>query len=96
MGKEKERDSTILRVIVQPKASEDRVVGFHGGALKVKVTTPPTGGKANQKLIEILAERLNIGQSNIEIIRGHTSRRKVLRICNVSPEQVRNTLKRCL
>jgi len=83
-----------LRVIVQPKASEDRVVGFHGGALKVKVTTPPTGGKANQKLIEILAERFNTGRSNIEIIQGHTSRNKVLRIWNVNPNQVRNALKR--
>ncbi len=96
MGKEKEGVSTILRVIVQPKASEDRVVGFQGGALKVKVTSPPTGGKANQKLIEILAERLNrlnIRRSNIEIIQGHTSRNKVLRIWNVNPNQVRNVLK---
>lgn len=93
MGKGKEGDSTILRVIVQPKASEDRVVGFHGEALKVKVTAPPTGGKANRKLIKVLAERLNIGQSNIEIIYGHTSREKVLRIWNVSPNQVGNALK---
>jgi uncharacterized protein (TIGR00251 family) len=92
-GKGKEGDSTVLRITVQPKASEDRVVGFHGGALKVKITAPPTGGKANQKLIEVLAERLNIRRSNIEIIRGHTSKNKVLRIWNVSPNQVRNVLK---
>ncbi len=94
MGKGKEGDSTILRVIVQPKASEDRVVGVYGEALKVKVTAPPTGGKANQRLIKVLAERFNIGQSNIEIIHGHTSREKVLRIWNVSPSQVRDALKR--
>lgn len=94
MGKGKKGDSTILRVIVQPKASEDRVVGFHGGALKVKVTAPPTGGKANQKVIEVLAERFSIRRSNIEIIQGHASRNKVLRIWNVSPNRVRDVLKR--
>jgi uncharacterized protein (TIGR00251 family) len=94
MGKGKEGDFMILRVIVQPKASQDRVVGFHGEALKVRVTAPPTGGKANQRLIKVLAERFNIGQSNIEIIHGHTSREKVLRIRNVKPNQVRNALKR--
>ena len=94
MGREKEGDSVIIHVAVQPKASEDRVVGFHGDALKVKVTAPPTGGKANQGLVKLLADELNIRQSCIEIIHGHTSRRKVLRISNVSPNQVMNALKR--
>ena len=93
MGKKKEGDFFIIHVTVQPKASEDRIVGFHGDALKVKVAAPPTGGKANQRLVKLLAEGLNIGQSNIEIIQGHTSRRKVLRIWNVSPDQVRRTLR---
>jgi uncharacterized protein (TIGR00251 family) len=94
MAIRKHGDSTVLDVFVQPKASQDLIVGFHGQALKVKVTAPPTGGKANQRLMELLAEGLSIGQSDIEIIRGHTSRRKVLRIRNVSPLQVRNALKR--
>ena len=93
MGKKKEGDSIILHVAVQPKASEDRVVGFHGETLKVKVTAPPIGGKANQRLIKVLAELLNIEQSRIEIVQGHTSRRKVLRIWNISQNQVRNALK---
>ena len=89
-------ESIILHILVQPKASEDRVVGFHGETLKVKVTAPPTGGKANQRLIKVLAKRLNIAQSHIEIIQGRTSRRKVLRIWNVNPNQVRNMLKQPL
>ncbi|MFB0505914.1 MAG: DUF167 domain-containing protein [Thermodesulfobacteriota bacterium] len=96
MGKEKAGDSTTLRVTVQPNAPENRVVGFHGEALKVKVTASPTEGKANRKLIEVLAERLSIRRSNIEIIQGHTSRNKVLRIWNVSPNTVRRTLKNLL
>jgi uncharacterized protein (TIGR00251 family) len=94
MPKQQDGDSVILHVLVQPKASEDLIVGFHGEVLKVKVTAPPAGGKANQRLQKILAEVLNIRQSDIEIIRGHASRRKVLRIWNVSPHQIMNALKR--
>jgi hypothetical protein len=86
-------NSAILHVLVHPKASEDRVLGFHGEALKVRVAAPPAGGKANERLRKLLAEELNARQSDIEIIRGHTSRRKVLRIRNVSPAQVLKALK---
>jgi uncharacterized protein (TIGR00251 family) len=86
-------NSIILHVLVQPKASEDRVVGLHGHALKVKVVAPPTRGKANQRLRKLLAEELKVRQSDIEIIAGHASRRKVLRIRNVSPDRLRNALK---
>ncbi len=94
MAIQRDGESIILHIIVQPKASEDRIVGLQGDALKVKVAAPPTGGKANQRLTKVLAEGLNITQSNIEIIRGHTSRKKVLRIWNVSPDEVMNVLKR--
>jgi uncharacterized protein (TIGR00251 family) len=87
---QRDGNSLILHVLVQPNASEDSIIGFHGEALKVKVTAPPAGGKANQSLRKLLAGALNVGQSDIEIIRGHTSRRKVLRIWNVSPEKARN------
>jgi len=92
MAMRKNGNSVIFNVLVQPKASKDRIVGFHGDDLKVKVTAPPTGGKANQRLIEILAERLNVTKSEVEIIRGHTSRKKAVRIGNVSLSQVRNRL----
>jgi uncharacterized protein (TIGR00251 family) len=93
VAKEKGRVSAILRVTVQPQAPEDRVVGFHGEALKVKVTAPPTAGKANQRLVEILADRLNIAKSRIEIIQGHRSRKKLLRIWDVTPQEVHNALR---
>lgn len=91
---QREGNSIILHVLVQPKASEEGVVGFQGQALKVKVAAPPSGGKANQRLIEILAERLGVAKSRVEIIRGRTSRRKVVRIEHISPSHVRNKLGR--
>ena len=50
------------------------------GRLKIKVTVPPEGGKANEKVVELLSKTLKISNSNIEIVRGETSRIKLLRI----------------
>jgi uncharacterized protein (TIGR00251 family) len=50
------------------------------GRLKIKVTVPPEGGKANEKVVELLSKPLKISKSNIEIVRGETSRIKLLRI----------------
>ena len=93
MAGQKDGTSIVLQVLVQPKASEDLIVGFHGEVLKVRVTASPKEGRANQRLIKILAKRLGIVQSCIEIIHGHTSRKKVLRIWNVSAHQVKDILR---
>ncbi|WP_459895951.1 DUF167 domain-containing protein [Desulfurobacterium crinifex] len=50
------------------------------GRLKIKVTVPPEGGKANQKVVELLSKALKVPKSNIEIVRGETSRIKLVRI----------------
>ena len=48
--------------------------------MKVKVTVPPEGGKANRKVVELLSKALKVPGSNIEIVRGETSRIKLVRI----------------
>ena len=50
------------------------------GRLKIKVTVPPEGGKANQKVVELHSKALKVPKSNIEIVRGETSRIKLVRI----------------
>ena len=50
------------------------------GNLKVRVKAPPINGQANQELIGLLAEYYNVSKSQIEIIKGRTSRNKVIRI----------------
>ncbi|GAB6076012.1 hypothetical protein JCM12825_08900 [Desulfurobacterium crinifex] len=44
------------------------------------MTVPPEGGKANQKVVELLSKALKVPKSNIEIVRGETSRIKLVRI----------------
>lgn len=71
---------TILQVKVIPNASKNSIEGFHGDALKIKITAPPDKGKANQALIEYLSEQLDIPKSQIEILSGETSRMKKIKI----------------
>ena len=70
----------ILDVHVQPRASKDEIVGYHGGRLKIRVTAPPVDGKANAALIEFLAERLGVARAQVALKSGQTNRRKVLEI----------------
>ena len=50
------------------------------GRLKIKVTVPPEGGKANKAVVELLSKALKVPKSSIEIVRGESSRIKTVRI----------------
>jgi uncharacterized protein (TIGR00251 family) len=69
-----------LEVKVQPRASRNRIEGVEEGRLKIKVTVPPEGGKANKKVVELLSKTLRVPSSGIEIVRGETGRIKLIRI----------------
>jgi uncharacterized protein len=56
------------------------VVGEHGGLLKIQLAAPPVDGAANDALLEFLANRLGITRRSIQLVWGHTGRRKRLRI----------------
>lgn len=44
----------------------------------MRVTVPPEGGKANRAVIELLSKALKVPKSSIEVVRGETSRNKVV------------------
>ena len=73
-----ERATLIVRV--QPGARDNRIVGFRDNLLHVKVTAPPRKGQANQALLALLAEALAASRDDLKIIRGHTSRQKVVAV----------------
>ena len=77
---------TLVKIYLQPKASKNEVVGPYRDGIKIKVTAPPTEGKANQALLRLLAKELGIPSSSIEIVKGHHSREKTLKISGVNFE----------
>lgn len=72
-----------LRVQVVPRASRSEVVGEHAGALRVRLAAPPVDGAANQELVRLISLTLKVPRSAIEIISGHSSKRKQIRLSGV-------------
>lgn len=68
----------ILKLYIQPGAKKTHVVGFHGDALKIKLSALPIDGKANEHLVKFLAHRFNVLNDQIKIKQGNKSRVKVL------------------
>ena len=79
-------------VRVQPKASRNLVVGYEENALRLRVTDPPTEGKANAGVIALLAKTLGISKSKLTIVRGHGSRDKVVSVEALSEQEVRRRI----
>ena len=69
-----------LKVKVEPRSSRKGISGLTGDSLKVKVHAPPVGGAANEELIEILSKEFGIKKSDIQIVRGNSSRDKIVEI----------------
>jgi uncharacterized protein (TIGR00251 family) len=79
-------------VRVVPRASKNEIAGVHGDALKVRLTAPPVEGRANEALIAFLAQQLGVRKSQVEIVAGATSRRKMIRIMGLSAQEVEERL----
>ncbi len=86
------RSGVTFPVQVVPRAGKNEIAGIHGDALKVRLTAPPVEGRANEALIAFLAQRLGVRKSQVEIVAGATSRRKMVRVTGLSPQEVEQHL----
>ncbi len=73
-----------MSIRIQPRASRNEIVQREGGGLKIRLTAPPVDGAANEALIRFLADTLSVPKSQVELVSGHTSREKVVRISGVA------------
>ena len=83
--------ATSLAVHAQPGARSSGAAGLHGAALKVSLRAVPEGGRANEELERFLAALLGLRPSSVRLVRGHSSRAKVVRI-ELPVEEVRRRL----
>ena len=79
-------DAVLLSVKLQPRAAVNEIGGPLGNELRVKVTAPPVDSAANEALLRLLAERLDCPRSQVELVRGHASRHKLIRLRGLSLE----------
>lgn len=80
--------AAIFPVRVQPRASKDEIAGEMGGALKVRLRAPAVEDRANEALVEFLAQLLKTPKSAVRILSGDRSRTKRIEIRGVTPQQI--------
>ena len=81
-----------LRVRVQPKASRNEILGFREEILRLRVTAPPEDGKANSAVVHLVAKALDLSRNQLEIIRGHSSRNKLIRVTSSNVQEIKHRL----
>jgi uncharacterized protein (TIGR00251 family) len=81
-----------LEVHLQPGAKRSEIVGFREGVLYAKVTALPQKGQANRALVELMAGALQVPKSAINIVRGQSSRSKVIAIQGLTSQEVKDLL----
>jgi hypothetical protein len=81
-----------LSVRLQPRARRDEVVGERAGAIVIRVTAPPVDGKANAALCAFVARAAGVPPSRVSVVRGQTSRDKVVRVDGVDERALRAAL----
>ena len=71
-------DGLVLTVKAQPRASRNKLGELAGTEWKIWVTAPPVDSAANSAILEFLADELGLARSQVELVRGETSRHKTI------------------
>lgn len=79
-------DEARIEVRLQPRASRDELLGLRDGVLHARVSAPPVDGQANRALCRLIAARVRVAPSQVEILRGERGRSKLVRVGGLSQE----------
>jgi uncharacterized protein (TIGR00251 family) len=91
-GRNKTPECATLSVRIQPRASKNEVVVMEDGSFKIRLTAPPVDGAANEALVRFLADTLSVAKSQVEIVSGHTSKNKIVKISGVHDADINRLL----
>jgi uncharacterized protein (TIGR00251 family) len=95
MSRPKRKDiagTATLTIRIQPRASKNEVICLENGGLRIRLTAPPVDNAANEALVKFLSTVLSVAKSQVEIVSGHTSRDKIIRIHGVSEVDAKRVL----
>ena len=85
-------DGVTFAVRVQPRARRNAIVGDRGDALKIALTAPPLGGRANEACVEFIANLLRVSKPSVTLVSGQSSRNKVVRVTGLAAEEIQRRL----
>ncbi len=86
------QEAVTLSVRIQPRASKNELMLLEGGTIKIRLTAPPVDGAANEALARFLADTFSVAKSQVEIVSGHTSKNKIVRISSIDQTDVDRVL----
>ena len=81
-----------LLLRVQPGAQRSEIAGWHGESVRVRIAVSPTRGKANAAVIALLANSLQVARTDVKIVRGFSSRDKVVLILGLDSDEMNRRL----
>ena len=81
-----DNDTLLIRIRVQPRSNKDEIPGIQDNSLRVRLTSPPTDGKANAHLIRLVASLFDVPKTAVSIVSGTTGRQK--RVAIRSPRKL--------
>ncbi|MFQ5482215.1 MAG: DUF167 domain-containing protein [Nitrospinaceae bacterium] len=73
-------DGVQFAITVQPRSSRNQIDGVRDGALRVRLTAPPVDGAANKTCLKFLAKTLGVSAARVTLVRGATSRTKLIHV----------------
>ena len=75
-----EGDIVTFWLKVQPRAHQEKLMVYGTGQLRLQVTAPPAGGRANDACIQFFARHLSLARAHIGIVTGHRAIQKLFRV----------------
>ena len=84
--------TTRVRLRVAPGAARPGIVGRHGDGWKLRVAAPPEHGKANDAVLDLLAETLDVPRSSVTLVSGGGSRNKIVELAGIEPDEIERRL----
>jgi uncharacterized protein len=77
-------EGVLLAVKLQPRAAINQIGAPLGEELRIKVTAAPVDAAANEALLRLLADAIDCPRRQIELVRGHTSRHKLVKLRGIT------------
>ncbi|HMK61535.1 MAG TPA: DUF167 domain-containing protein [Dissulfurispiraceae bacterium] len=78
-------DGIVIEVKVDPRSSKNEIAGVVNNVVRIKLTAPPVDGEANAMLIKFLADMFDVKRSDVVIMKGESSRHKLIKLKRVKP-----------
>jgi uncharacterized protein (TIGR00251 family) len=85
-----------FEIHVTPRASRVTITGFQEGVLKIKITALPVDGAANEACLKLLAKALKLKKSQMEILAGAKSRKKIVLVKDINKKDLEEKINNIL